>query len=82
MLPDFENPEKNVDLHSVEDFTSIGMKIVLWKYNAQIFCLFTAFLPAPVLYGKAIDTTCILWGEKCGKAMACQYYDLDTFRHR
>ncbi|XP_012673970.1 solute carrier organic anion transporter family member 2B1 [Clupea harengus] len=41
-----------------------------------------AFLPAPVLYGKAIDTTCILWGEKCGKAMACQYYDLDTFRHR
>ncbi|XP_076158512.1 solute carrier organic anion transporter family member 2B1 isoform X2 [Alosa pseudoharengus] len=41
-----------------------------------------AFLPAPVLYGKAIDTTCILWGEKCGKQMACQYYDLDKFRQR
>ncbi|XP_062385006.1 solute carrier organic anion transporter family member 2B1 [Sardina pilchardus] len=41
-----------------------------------------AFLPSPVLYGKAIDTTCIRWGGKCGKRMACQYYDLDKFRLR
>lgn len=41
-----------------------------------------AFLPAPVLYGRAIDTACILWGKKCNKTTSCSYYDLDLFRHR
>ncbi|XP_054902487.1 solute carrier organic anion transporter family member 2B1 isoform X2 [Poeciliopsis prolifica] len=41
-----------------------------------------AFLPGPVLYGSAIDTTCILWGAKCGKRTSCLYYNLDGFRHR
>ncbi|KAI7795784.1 solute carrier organic anion transporter family member 2B1 [Triplophysa rosa] len=41
-----------------------------------------AFLPAPVLYGHAIDTTCIKWGEKCNRTTSCIYYDLDHFRHR
>ncbi|XP_026794351.3 solute carrier organic anion transporter family member 2B1 [Pangasianodon hypophthalmus] len=41
-----------------------------------------AFLPAPVLYGSAIDSTCILWGKKCNKNTSCQYYDLDFFRQR
>lgn len=41
-----------------------------------------AFLPAPVLYGSAIDSTCILWGKKCKKNTSCQYYNLDYFRHR
>ncbi|XP_059207470.1 solute carrier organic anion transporter family member 2B1 [Centropristis striata] len=41
-----------------------------------------AFMPGPVLYGSIIDTTCILWGKKCGKATSCQYYDLDRFRQR
>ncbi|KAL7853648.1 hypothetical protein AOLI_G00204920 [Acnodon oligacanthus] len=41
-----------------------------------------AFLPAPVLYGSAIDSTCILWGEKCKKRTSCNYYNLDLFRQR
>ncbi|XP_031730020.1 solute carrier organic anion transporter family member 2B1 [Anarrhichthys ocellatus] len=41
-----------------------------------------AFMPGPVLYGSVIDTTCILWGEKCGKRTSCQYYNLDRFRQR
>ncbi|XP_051955483.1 solute carrier organic anion transporter family member 2B1-like isoform X2 [Xyrauchen texanus] len=41
-----------------------------------------AFLPAPVLYGSAIDSTCILWGKKCGEKTSCSYYNLDLFRHR
>uniref|UniRef100_A0A672RNJ2 Solute carrier organic anion transporter family member n=1 Tax=Sinocyclocheilus grahami TaxID=75366 RepID=A0A672RNJ2_SINGR len=41
-----------------------------------------AFLPSPVLYGRAIDTACILWGKKCSKITSCRYYDLDLFRHR
>eukprot|EP00066_Takifugu_rubripes_P025816 XP_011615082.1 PREDICTED: solute carrier organic anion transporter family member 2B1 isoform X1 [Takifugu rubripes] len=41
-----------------------------------------AFLPGPVLYGSVIDTTCILWGRKCGKQTSCLYYNLDKFRQR
>ncbi|XP_061596416.1 solute carrier organic anion transporter family member 2B1 [Cololabis saira] len=41
-----------------------------------------AFMPGPVLYGSAIDTTCILWGKKCGKTTSCHYYNLDLFRRR
>ncbi|XP_046723806.1 solute carrier organic anion transporter family member 2B1 [Silurus meridionalis] len=41
-----------------------------------------AFLPAPVLYGSAIDSTCIQWGKKCNKNTSCQYYNLDYFRQR
>ncbi|GLD67873.1 solute carrier organic anion transporter family member 2B1 [Lates japonicus] len=41
-----------------------------------------AFMPGPVLYGSVIDTTCILWGKKCGKQTSCLYYNLDRFRQR
>ncbi|KAI4889888.1 hypothetical protein NFI96_023910 [Prochilodus magdalenae] len=41
-----------------------------------------AFLPAPVLYGSAIDSTCIKWGQKCNKNTSCLYYNLDLFRQR
>ncbi|XP_026213282.1 solute carrier organic anion transporter family member 2B1 isoform X2 [Anabas testudineus] len=41
-----------------------------------------AFMPGPVLYGSVIDTTCILWGKKCGKHTSCRYYNLDSFRQR
>lgn len=41
-----------------------------------------AFMPGPVLYGKVIDTTCLLWGRKCNRNTSCLYYDLDLFRHR
>ncbi|XP_037604340.1 solute carrier organic anion transporter family member 2B1 [Sebastes umbrosus] len=41
-----------------------------------------AFMPGPVLYGSVIDTTCILWGKKCGNPTSCQYYNLDLFRQR
>ncbi|XP_070773467.1 solute carrier organic anion transporter family member 2B1 [Enoplosus armatus] len=41
-----------------------------------------AFMPGPVLYGSVIDTTCILWGKKCGKQTSCLYYNLDRFRER
>lgn len=41
-----------------------------------------AFLPAPVLYGRAIDSTCIKWGKKCNRETSCVYYNLDHFRQR
>nr|XP_056714796.1 solute carrier organic anion transporter family member 2B1 [Euleptes europaea] len=42
----------------------------------------TAWLPAPVLYGTIIDTTCILWQWKCQRKAACLYYDSTSFRKR
>ncbi|NWR62006.1 SO2B1 protein, partial [Bucorvus abyssinicus] len=41
-----------------------------------------AWMPGPVLYGSAIDTTCILWGKKCDRKAACRYYDNNLFRQR
>ncbi|KAG7224698.1 hypothetical protein INR49_030028 [Caranx melampygus] len=41
-----------------------------------------AFMPGPVLYGSVIDTTCVLWGRKCGEKTSCLYYNLDQFRQR
>ncbi|KAM9204737.1 solute carrier organic anion transporter family member 2B1 [Mergus octosetaceus] len=41
-----------------------------------------AWMPGPVLYGSAIDTTCILWEKKCDRNAACRYYDNNLFRHR
>ncbi|NXN97615.1 SO2B1 protein, partial [Rhinopomastus cyanomelas] len=41
-----------------------------------------AWMPGPVLYGSAIDTTCILWEKQCGRKAACRYYDNTLFRHR
>lgn len=50
--------------------------------HLHVMCLCAAFMPGPVLYGSVIDTTCILWGEKCGKQTSCLYYNLDHFRQR
>ncbi|NWY00790.1 SO2B1 protein, partial [Nothoprocta ornata] len=47
-----------------------------------LFPCVLAWMPSPVLFGSAIDTTCILWEKKCDKNAACRYYDNDLFRHR
>ncbi|KAM8976902.1 solute carrier organic anion transporter family member 2B1 [Pelodytes ibericus] len=41
-----------------------------------------AWLPGPVMYGSVIDSTCILWGKKCGTKAACQYYNNNLLRQR
>ncbi|NXM07990.1 SO2B1 protein, partial [Tyrannus savana] len=41
-----------------------------------------AWMPGPVLYGSAIDTTCILWERRCDRKAACRYYDNTLFRQR
>uniref|UniRef100_A0A8C5C080 Solute carrier organic anion transporter family, member 2B1 n=1 Tax=Gadus morhua TaxID=8049 RepID=A0A8C5C080_GADMO len=51
-------------------------------HNTPVIHLYASFLPTPVIYGSVIDSSCILWGRKCGKKTSCQYYDLDSFRHR
>ncbi|NWU86804.1 SO2B1 protein, partial [Onychorhynchus coronatus] len=41
-----------------------------------------AWMPGPILYGSAIDTTCILWEKRCDRKAACRYYDNTRFRQR
>ncbi|NXB91944.1 SO2B1 protein, partial [Vidua chalybeata] len=41
-----------------------------------------AWMPGPVLYGSAIDTSCVLWERRCERRAACRYYDNSLFRHR
>ncbi|CAD6187784.1 unnamed protein product [Caenorhabditis auriculariae] len=39
------------------------------------FVRLLGFIPGGVLFGMIIDTTCLEWGENCGKAASCLVYD-------
>lgn len=41
-----------------------------------------AWMPCPVLYGRVIDSTCLLWERKCDNNASCRYYDNTQFRQR
>uniref|UniRef100_A0AAV2KWE9 Solute carrier organic anion transporter family member n=1 Tax=Knipowitschia caucasica TaxID=637954 RepID=A0AAV2KWE9_KNICA len=41
-----------------------------------------AWLPAPALFGTAIDTSCIWWRRICGRKFSCGYYDNNVLRNR
>lgn len=41
-----------------------------------------ALIPGPILYGRIIDETCIVWSEHCsGRKGNCQLYDQKLFRY-
>lgn len=43
----------------------------------------TAYIPAPILFGSVIDSSCMIWRTKCGGLRGtCLLYDLVTFRHK
>ncbi|KAJ1120459.1 hypothetical protein NDU88_008624 [Pleurodeles waltl] len=52
----------------------VGIQFMLLR------CL--AWLPCPTLYGRVIDSTCLLWGRKCNNNASCRYYDNTLFRQR
>lgn len=47
-----------------------------------VCCSLIAFLPAPALFGTAIDTSCIKWKQVCNKKSSCGYYDNNILRNR
>lgn len=54
---------------------ALGMQFV-------IFRLF-GYIPAPILFGNLIDSTCLLWKSTCGeKGGRCLIYDIEQFRYR
>lgn len=41
-----------------------------------------ALIPGPIMYGRIIDETCIVWSEQCsGRKGNCQLYDQRLFRY-
>ncbi|KAJ1532353.1 hypothetical protein ONE63_000956 [Megalurothrips usitatus] len=54
---------------------ALGMQFV-------IFRLF-GYIPAPILFGNLIDSTCLLWKQTCGeKGGRCLLYDIEQFRYK
>lgn len=38
-------------------------------------------IPGRILYGYVIDSTCIIWNDKCGQRGHCELYDQELFRY-
>lgn len=54
---------------------ALGMQFV-------IFRLF-GYIPAPILFGNLIDSTCLLWKSSCGAGTGrCLIYDIEQFRYK
>ena len=39
-----------------------------------------AFVPYPIIFGRIIDATCLVWESTCGQTGNCWLYDMDRFR--
>ncbi|XP_044048062.1 solute carrier organic anion transporter family member 3A1 [Siniperca chuatsi] len=39
------------------------------------------FIPPPLIFGAAIDSTCLFWSSDCGDRGACLLYDNVAYRH-
>ncbi|XP_046362539.2 solute carrier organic anion transporter family member 2A1-like [Haliotis rufescens] len=40
------------------------------------------FLLGPIIYGRVIDSTCLIWDSPCGERGACALYDIVDFRQK
>ncbi|XP_021399698.1 solute carrier organic anion transporter family member 2B1 isoform X3 [Lonchura striata] len=61
-------------IHPEDKSFAVGIQFMLLRV--------LAWMPGPVLYGSAIDTSCMLWERRCERRAACRYYDNTLFRHR
>ncbi|XP_067936676.1 solute carrier organic anion transporter family member 5A1-like [Watersipora subatra] len=48
----------------------------------MVFIRTCALLPAPVVFGSVIDTTCLWWKFECKKRKNCLIHDVEWFRYK
>ncbi|ROT61125.1 putative solute carrier organic anion transporter family member 3A1 isoform X2 [Penaeus vannamei] len=54
---------------------ALGVQFVIFRL--------IAYIPAPIMFGSVIDSTCLLWKSSCGeKGGRCLIYDIEAFRFR
>ncbi|XP_067665586.1 solute carrier organic anion transporter family member 2A1-like [Haliotis asinina] len=68
-------PAYIIMLRSVGD-NDKAMAIGILSFSISLL----GFLPAPIVYGKVIDTTCTLWNFTCGTRGSCALYDIVDLR--
>ncbi|CAL4127004.1 unnamed protein product, partial [Meganyctiphanes norvegica] len=44
------------------------------------FIAIFGFIPAPIIMGAVIDSTCLVWDWRCGARGNCWFYNTDSFR--
>uniref|UniRef100_A0A2P2I6E8 Solute carrier organic anion transporter family member 4A1-like n=1 Tax=Hirondellea gigas TaxID=1518452 RepID=A0A2P2I6E8_9CRUS len=52
---------------------ALGLQFVMYRL--------IAYIPAPIMFGSVIDSTCLMWTSSCG-AGRCLMYDIEQFRFR
>ena len=52
---------------------ALGLQFVLFRL--------LAYIPAPIMFGSVIDSTCLMWTSSCGGGR-CLMYDIEQFRFR
>lgn len=40
-----------------------------------------SLIPGPIIFGRLIDSTCLVWTKTCSGNGNCQLYDQDRFRY-
>ncbi|XP_066952882.1 solute carrier organic anion transporter family member 3A1 isoform X1 [Macrobrachium rosenbergii] len=54
---------------------ALGVQFVIFRL--------IAYIPAPIMFGSVIDSTCLMWKSSCGeKGGRCLIYDIEMFRYR
>uniref|UniRef100_A0A8C4RY24 Solute carrier organic anion transporter family member n=1 Tax=Erpetoichthys calabaricus TaxID=27687 RepID=A0A8C4RY24_ERPCA len=57
--------------------------VILIRYEStfSLFVYLISFIPMPLVFGAAIDSTCLAWSESCGKRRTCSLYNNDSYRY-
>ena len=54
-----------------------------YRFLYFILSIFTAYIPAPIVFGSIVDSTCLVWRDLgCGKQGSCWLYDNEEFWFR
>ncbi|VDI56708.1 Hypothetical predicted protein [Mytilus galloprovincialis] len=72
--PAIKGKRKAKSVHEEEKSFALGLQFVILR-------LF-AYIPAPIMFGNTIDTSCLVWNTKCGNHGSCLLYDIVQFRYK